>query len=167
MHNEQKELAQLLTLSVVPRWQIISTYKNQTVAEHSFNVAAIVLTLVKEFDRRGLYISKSKALELAIIHDMEESYTGDIPTPYKRQLKAMGMIQEMKKSDSNEAFVVKLADLLESTMWLDRYGVKSDHISDKIYTEAIELVRQRMPDDWVWLVDFCKYEIYDVAVNLQ
>jgi hypothetical protein len=160
----EDELSKLLTLSHVPRWAIISTYKDQTVGEHTFRVCAIVLTLVREFDKRGLYVSKSKALELAITHDIDEAWSGDLPTPYK---KLKNLSESTFKPDTNEAFLVKLADLLEATIWLDRVGVCAQHISDKIYSEAVELVRQRMPVDWIWLVDFCKFSIYDKATNLQ
>lgn len=160
----ENELPKLLTLSVVPRWAIIDKLRTQSVAEHTFRVAAIVLTLVREFDKRGLYVSKSKALELALVHDIDESWSGDLPTPYK---KLKGLQESTFKPDTNEAFLVKLADLLEASSFLERYGVKADHISDKIYSEAYELIRKRMPNEWVWLVDFCKNQIYDVAVNLQ
>ena len=160
----EDELSKLLTLSNVPRWSIIDKFRPQTVAEHTYRVCAITLTLVREFDKRGLYVSKSKALELAITHDIDEAWSGDLPTPFK---KLKGLQESTFKPDTNEAFLVKIADLLEATIFLDRYGVKSDHISNKIYSEAIELIRVKMPNDWVWLADFCKYKIYDVAVNLQ
>lgn len=158
------ELSKLLTLSNVPRWAILDTYRTQSVGEHTFRVAAIVLTLIREFDKRGLYVSKSKALELAVIHDIDESWSGDLPTPYK---KLKNLSESTFKPDTNEAFLVKLADLLEATIYLDRYGVRAQHISDKIYSEAVELVRNRMPNEWIWLVDFCKYQIYDKGVGLQ
>jgi 5'-deoxynucleotidase YfbR-like HD superfamily hydrolase len=125
---------------------------------------AMVLTFVREFDKRGLYISKSKALELALIHDIDEAWSGDLPTPFK---KLKNLQESTFKPDTNEAFIVKLADLLEATVFLDRYGVNAQHISDKIYSEVIALIRDRMPNDWVWLADFCKYQVYDVGRQLQ
>lgn len=158
------DISRLLTLSNVPRWAILDTHRNQSVGEHTFRVSSIVLVLIREFDKRGLYVSKSKALELAITHDIDEAWSGDLPTPYKR----MKALQESTfKPDTTESFLVKLADLLEATIFLDRYSVRAQSISDKIYAEAIELIRNRMPEDWVWLADFCKYEIYDKGVNLQ
>lgn len=159
----EDELRKLLTLAVVPRWAIISTYRPQNVAEHSFLVAAITLQLVKEFDKRGLYVSKSKALELAIIHDIDEAWSGDIPTPYKR----LKNLQESTfKPETNEAFIVKLADLLEAAIYLDRYAVRAKHISDSIYSEVVELIRKKMGDEWVWLSDFC-HRVYMTGEGLQ
>lgn len=157
------KLHKLLTLSHVPRWSIIDKLRIQTVGDHSFRVAAIVLILVEEFDRRNLYVSKSKALELAIIHDMDEAISGDLPTPYK-QLK--GLQESTFRPDTNEAFLVKLADLLEATIFLDRYGVRSKEISDKIYCEVVALIREKMGTEWLWLTDFCK-KIYETGVNYQ
>lgn len=158
------DLQKLFTLSNVPRWAIIDKYRSQTVGEHTFRVCAIVLMLVREFDKRGLYVSKSKALELAIVHDIDEAWSGDLPTPYK---KLKNLQESTFKPDTNEAFMVKLADLLEASIWLDRYGVNASHISDAIYAQAYDLIRNKMGDDWTWLSDFCKYQIYDIGRNLQ
>lgn len=159
----EDELQKLLTLSNVPRWAIIDTTRTQSVGEHSFRVAAITLQLVKEFDRRGIYVSKSKALELAITHDIDEAWSGDLPTPFKR----LRNLQESTfKPNTNEAFLVKLADLLEAAIWLDRYGVRAKHISDNIYTEVVALIKDKMGADWPWLTGFC-HNIYTVGESLQ
>lgn len=159
----EDKLQKLLTLSIVPRWSIIDKFRTQTVGEHSFRVSAIVLILVEAFDKRGLYVSKSKALELAITHDMDEAWSGDLPTPFK---KLKGLQESTFKPDTNEAFLVKLADLLEACIFLDRYGVKSDHISNKIFTEVVILVKDKMGEDWLWLNDLC-HSIYNMGVSLQ
>lgn len=159
----EEELQKLLTLSNVPRWSIVDKYRTQTVGEHTFRVSAIVLQFVREFDKRGLYVSKSKALELAITHDIDEAWSGDLPTPYKR---LKGLQESTFKPDTNEAFLVKLADLLEATIFLDRYGVHSKHISDNIYSEVVILVKEKMGKDWLWLNDFC-HKIYETGSTLQ
>lgn len=160
----EDELSKLFTLSNVPRWAIIDKYRTQSVGEHTFRVCAIVLTLVREFDRRGLYVSKSKALELAILHDVDEAWSGDLPTPFKR----LKNLQESTfRPDTNEAFLVKLADLLEATIFLDRYGVNAKEVSDRIYQEALQMVRDRMSNDWLWLTDFVRTQIYDKGRYLQ
>lgn len=159
----EDELSKLFTLSHVPRWAIVDKHRTQSVGEHTFRVTAIVLMLVREFDKRGLYVSKSKALELAIVHDIDEAWSGDLPTPFKR----LKNLQESTfKPDTNEAFLVKLADLIEATIFLDRYGVNAKHISGKIYEEVIEMVRGRFGADWVWMADIC-HNIYEKGVNLQ
>ena len=161
LHDD--ELQKLLTLSIVPRWAIIDKFRDQTVGEHTFRVAAIVLQLVREFDKRGLYVSKSKALELAIIHDIEEAWSGDLPTPYKR---LKGLQESTFKPDTNEAFLVKLADLLEACIFLDRYGVKAGHVSSDIFMEVVILIKEKMGKDWLWLNEFC-HDVYEKGVSLQ
>lgn len=159
----EDELQKLLTLSNVPRWSIIDKFRTQTVGEHTFRVSAITLQLVREFDKRGLYVSKSKALELAITHDIDEAWSGDLPTPYKR---LKGLQESTFKPDTNESFIVKLADLLEACIYLDRYAVKAEHISNKIFTEIVVLVKKKMGDDWLWLNEFC-HRIYETGRDLQ
>src|SRR5690606_20843295 len=72
-------LTDALRASDVVRWQIVRVLKGQSVAEHSFNVALIALELA---DR--LKVDRGEVLHYAILHDLPEVLTGDIPTPTKR-----------------------------------------------------------------------------------
>jgi len=71
-------------LDFVPRWSIVRTVRPQSVATHSFFVAAYTNDLCLRLDvpmRTHL-----AALQYAICHDWDEVFTGDIPGPHKHKL---------------------------------------------------------------------------------
>jgi 5'-deoxynucleotidase YfbR-like HD superfamily hydrolase len=73
-------------LSVVTRWVVVNTIKDQSVAEHCFNVERIALRIAMQWFR----ISRVETLyfisQVALHHDDDESITGDIPGPSKHIL---------------------------------------------------------------------------------
>lgn len=74
---------QIRVLQHVPRWSIIRTIRQQSVAEHSYYVALYAKVIAKYV---GLDPIESATLIWgALLHDMEEMITGDIPTPSKRR----------------------------------------------------------------------------------
>jgi 5'-deoxynucleotidase len=125
-------LTNLLTLSHVPRWVIIDTSKSQTVADHSFRVAAICLAFAKELDAIGLKVDIAHVLLKAITHDIGESKSGDIPTPYKKELKSFGFTDSIDDFATIEEYVIKLADLIEAYTFISRYGIKANRVATEL-----------------------------------
>ena len=82
-------LATQLRLSAVKRWGIVEMSRQQSVAEHSYNVALIALNLVgasvghKGFSKED----ESLLLTLCLVHDMPEVFSGDIPSTIKGAFK--------------------------------------------------------------------------------
>lgn len=69
-------------LAHVPRWSILPTIQNQSVAEHSFYVALYASHILLKLNLDGKYLMP--ALRHAIEHDRDECYMSDIPGPAKR-----------------------------------------------------------------------------------
>ena len=71
-------------MAFVPRWAILRTIKNQSVAEHSYFVALyseqICSTLGLTMEQTGCVLS------YALLHDVAETFLGDIPGPSKREI---------------------------------------------------------------------------------
>lgn len=97
-----------LRLANVPRWTIISMSKQQSVAEHSFNVALITRYILSKDPSVELADIRIKVID-ALYHDEEEVYSGDIPTPYK------------EKDYIKEPDVIKLADLIDAYRFAAQY----------------------------------------------
>ena len=76
------------------RYQSAPRVSSETVAEHSYYVAAYVLKLHNyyEFDLK-------KALTMAILHDYAETFISDVPHPIKKQFPLIE--QELNRAEHN------------------------------------------------------------------
>lgn len=113
----------------VTRWNIVTTVRKQSLAEHLFNTAILVEEIC---DKMG--ISAVSAMHYALYHDMEEIITGDIPSPTKKRAKEAGvdlnslLASTMDGPTSPRAYppsakeAVKAADLLENLWYIEQYG---------------------------------------------
>lgn len=121
-------------LSWVPRWTIIRRIREQSVAEHSYYVALYagqVADLVKWKGDRGTL------LKWALLHDLAEVFTSDIPGPTKRAMIDKGKGAAFVANELNRRFpdlavpdgvthgafaeieaIVKVADLIDENCYL-------------------------------------------------
>lgn len=70
-------------LSFVPRWSIIRTIRQQSVAEHSYYVTLYAGQVADLIEWKG---NRTQLLDYALRHDIEEGYISDIPGPSKRKI---------------------------------------------------------------------------------
>lgn len=119
----------ILALSHVPRWGIVRTIRQQSVADHSYRVAFIAMEIA---DRSGIPVTTT-LIQYALTHDVEESVTGDIPTIVKRRTREWVPIVEepsyIRHGSLREVRIVKLADILEAHTWIRMNGIGS-HAND-------------------------------------
>lgn len=130
-------LSEHLRLMQVKRYPINFTNRDQSVAEHSYGVLLIAMALV---DGEDTSLGADTIL-YAIMHDMNEIYTGDIPSGFKRRLKTEHPGIEAKldgqfAAPSEEVkAIVKLADYLESIHYLREYG--GSRFSERVLTDVM------------------------------
>lgn len=121
----------LLGLADTKRWTVIKTLRNQSVAEHSFNVAIIAWELASRLEVSPQLLRQ--VLIWALIHDAPETYTGDVDGRAKRDfpiLKNSLTIVEHAKFEwySNESpapvvrVIVKVADTIEAITFIRTWG---------------------------------------------
>ena len=103
----------------VKRWSLVATTAESTVASHSFNVAVLAMAIRKQM-RNTIDIDVKDVCYYAILHDIDEVFTGDIPTPTKTAMRAQGVEpntlfpgQEVAEPTDKVRAVVKMADLIE------------------------------------------------------
>lgn len=128
----------LYRLADIKRWHIVKMDQKQSVAEHSFFVALLAMRFAA-----AIGCPVGRVVQYALLHDAEESWTGDIPSPMKSKDKLP--YQEMMGDMHIDSIapitraVVKICDYTESIKFLSRNGssrhtemVKSNTI-DKLW----------------------------------
>lgn len=116
---------ELLRAQDVKRWGIVRMAKQQTLAEHSFNVAMIARAFAKVLDVNDEQITKA-----ALCHDLDEIKTGDIPTPFKDAAREQGVeLNDIYQHATGRTLsmrdekIIKLADIVEAAWFCHEYGM--------------------------------------------
>lgn len=138
-------------MSHTKRWNILGDLPTQSLAEHSYNVACIAAHIVQQ---HGLNPDQAHAVTgYALVHDFDEIFTGDIPTPTKGALgigstswiiPTLGGFPAVLNETANMVIplcsscgyrynmtvrqIVKIADLIEAAAYVTRYAVSRHHI---------------------------------------
>lgn len=122
------KLLEKLRLAQVKRWPICSMNREQSVAEHSYGVMMVAAEIVNRMP--SSMISEDfylKVIAYALVHDLDEVKTGDIPSPFKRRLRAecpsvIPVLDGEEKAPGDVRLVVKFADYIEALHYLREYG---------------------------------------------
>ncbi len=103
----------------------------ESVADHSFRTAMLTMLMCDELSNHGIKIDGEKAIKMALLHDVPESVTTDIPltaSQFVRKNERMvvkhmlhrhdmdeyeGLWDEYERGTSIEGELVKFADRLE------------------------------------------------------
>ena len=122
----------LLDCQYVSRWSMVGTDKESNVASHSFNVAMIAVAIYSRIPPEFQAHSYAEVSWYALIHDVREAYTGDIPTPTKEKMRKAGFDPDMIDPASEEdelpapqflRTVTKVADLVENAAFISEHGI--------------------------------------------
>lgn len=93
------------SLSHVMRFSSIPQQFRESVAEHSFYVAHITSILIYFLKKKKERIDEARAIKIALLHDMEEKFSGDILTPFKYYNKEVyNAIRRVNKKTISLAF---------------------------------------------------------------
>ena len=91
--------AYLYRLRLIERWSLMRNTLRESAAEHSFHVALLTHALCTiARDVFGKSVDTSRAVTLALFHDVTEVITGDIPTPVKHH--NPGILNAMREIES-------------------------------------------------------------------
>lgn len=146
--NIIKFVCEMIRLKSVPRtgWLLRGIRDVESVADHSYGVALFAMLLADLAQRQGLEPDVEKILRMALLHDLTESRTGDLPNTIKRyfdkgalhkadqqiadeMLSVLGAIgeeylllwQEYEERISLESRIVKAADKLDLLLQAREY----------------------------------------------
>lgn len=118
-----------LRLSIVPRWGIISMLREQSVAEHCYNVAVIARYLCEQ---NGYEKHINSVVMEVLDHDHYEAWTGDIPGPAKGN----------NGLEDGVSPIVKLADRVEAC----RYAILYCNDTESMKNYVINGLKQEIAE---------------------
>ena len=147
MNKTQKYITDIYPLSYIIRYSNVPRIKDESVAEHSFYVAAIVQKLFDEYKfKLGI------ALNMAISHDIIEVYVNDIPHLIKKRYPDLAkMLKDIEKkeasgfpksvgygikglhSNSTESKIVHMADAMQC----EQYALNEISLGNSGYMESV------------------------------
>lgn len=143
----QMDIKHRLRLMQVKRYGIFHMNRDQSVAEHSFNVAMIAIELIEDLDDDDLY---GAVVVYSLFHDMDEVLSGDIPSPFKRKLRnqcpeVIPVLDGQPLANDMVRNIVKLADLLEALYYCREFG------GSRSAEEVEEDVQRKLEETLKWI----------------
>jgi putative hydrolase of HD superfamily len=111
-------LAELTRLKSTPRigWLLRGVRDVESVAAHSFGVAVTAMLLADRARARGVEVNVERLLRMALLHDLTEARTGDLPSTIKSYFDRSA-IKAADEAIAKEIFA-ELGDLSESYLEL-------------------------------------------------
>ena len=165
------QINDILLAQNIRRWTIVATTRDQSLAEHLFNVIMIARNIAAECD-----MDATRIIKYAADHDLDEILTGDIPSPAKSKMGLKDDYNGKSRAACSpaELLVVKAADLIDAYLFIKyhRTGphaeVVFNHTSKKFEDWLRELERRNSTiygavENTVAMIEFGKYEteVYD------
>lgn len=164
------------SLAHVIRFSSWPGHFSESVAEHSFFTAYFTSLIVQALRQNHYEIDGEKAITMALVHDMEETFSGDILSPFKNrtpELKSairqvnqetihlvfqdlperfaqhyISLWNEEGRGESIEAQIVKIADRLSLLSKCAEEVKTGNQYFGEIYTDALENLQQYEAEWW-------------------
>jgi 5'-deoxynucleotidase YfbR-like HD superfamily hydrolase len=147
------KLETICAMGYTRRWHTSPVLREQTLADHSAQVALLAMWLVRELEITAG--EKSDLLHYALLHDAHETSFGDLPYPMKREMKTRGIdldaaCMELFWGWDLEArfapFAVKvvcMADRLEAALFARRWAPE---LADETMEVALRVAEAEFGD---------------------
>jgi 5'-deoxynucleotidase len=150
----------------VGRFSVYKCHFREDVAQHSYFTALYAMVLADLERKHGTSVNVERLMRMALLHDAEESRTGDVHHPFKHQDEAFaeamdnrafewfrdllgGLPQDLaqeyvslrravRDSTSTEANILKAADKIEALLWAyEEYLLGNVHVRKALIVEDI------------------------------
>lgn len=160
---EWAELEIIMRFHAVKRWHMIDTTRQQTIAEHSANVAALTYLIAMKAPA-AFFGPPEVSVVYALSHDMAETLTGDMPSITKNFADIRSHLDKLEQSviplmwripvHDNIKLMVKLCDLADGIRFIRLHGVDmtARHAKDGIERQFQERIKQADIRGWPTVV---------------
>lgn len=147
MSDIRQYIKDIYPLSYIIRYSNVPRIKDESVAEHSFYVAAIVQRLYDDYE-----FDLGSALNMAISHDIIEIYVNDIPHLIKKKYPELSsMLKDIEKKEASgfpmavdigirrlhnnsiESRIVSMADAMQC----EQYALNEISLGNSGYMEQV------------------------------
>lgn len=130
--QDRAGLEAVMRFHAVKRWHMIDTTRIQTLAEHSANVALLAYYIAKTAPGMAFGPANHVAT-YALMHDLPEVFTGDIPSITKPHLAGVASLEKallpklfnIEENDAGIRLLVKICDLADGIRFIRLHGVDS------------------------------------------
>jgi hypothetical protein len=159
--TDRRGLETVMRLHAVKRWHMIDTTRQQTLAEHSANVALLTYFIAKTSPINHFDNPMAVAVA-ALVHDAAEAFTGDIPSHTKRMIMGVDELERIVSSaifdvevGENSRILVKLCDLADGIRFVRLHGV------DLTALHAREGLEEQLQKKYLVIKDIWPAELFD------
>jgi len=145
-------------LSCIMRFNNTPRIASENVAEHSYYVAFLAMLIGDYLENRGIKLNKLRLLQMALLHDIEETVSGDILAPIKQGMFRKELEKENTKNitlltvglengkiysnlwhevadeKTLEAKIIKLVDRMACII----YCIREIHLGNKYFRAILE-----------------------------
>ena len=144
----KKTLEFLLAGAEVLRYHTVQTLQRETVGHHSHGVACLVLLLDPQ--------ASARLLRAALLHDLAEQHTGDIPSPAKREYGIGEQVEQLERRLMAEAGItypqlgaadartLKLADIAHGALFCVRELSLGNRRMRRVYDRYLSYAHQML-----------------------
>jgi len=155
--KEHHAIESVMRLQAVKRWHMIDTTRTQNLAEHSANVA--VLAAMIAFTAPSYWFDSHTSIAMAaLVHDIAEAFTGDIPSHTKRYLVDIKPLEQsvihpvfnMDGINDHSKALIKLCDLADGIRFIRLHGIDmtANHAQEGLEDQIIEKLDQLFTGGW-------------------
>lgn len=156
MNKLPMPIQDLMRIQDIKRWTVVNTARQQSVAEHTCLVFFLAVEIAT---RLGVKWNSDTAREIgmkAMLHDIDEIYTGDIPTPAKQRMcgkckSQLSVEADKQKTKQHEKWlidtIVKMADIIETTEFIGQYaeGIHAVQVMAHMVNERYKFMEDLPP----------------------
>lgn len=144
---ERHAVETVMRLHAVKRWHMIDTTRQQTLAEHSANVALLAMMITRTAPINIHLDNHILMAAAALVHDVEEAFTGDIPSHTKRMISGLEVLENeivhpamIIQVNVDSSALIKLCDLADGIRFVRLHGVDltAEHAKEGLEDQLLQ-----------------------------